>query len=411
MFIPDSTDSLITELPDLFALSSTQSRNLGIPDWLKQIEEDISGALDKGIDIRSLVEARAQAVDTLLIELFKLHELTTTNLALFAVGGYGRGELSPYSDVDILLLSPENLNEETKTKVDAFVARLWDIGIEPGLAVRSVQDCLQVADDITVATNLLEARLLIGNDSLSNVPNDIVQQIWSQKDFYEAKMAEARSRHLLHNGTEYNLEPDIKKSPGGLRDIHTIGWITKRYFRIGKLYDLVPQEFLTEREFDELMFAEGFLWQIRHHLHHLTGRNENKLLFDYQRDIAELMGYRAEPEEGPNAAVEAFMRDYYRCAMQISTLSEMLTAHYYETLIEARLPESERPIKSVLNARFNKIGDHIAMAHHHVFAQHPEAILEMFLLMGQHGIKHIRTRTLRAMQIAARGIAHNYREN
>lgn len=411
MFIADSTDTLITELPDLSNVSSNQSRNLGIPDWLKQIEDDISVALTKGVDIRSLVEARAEAIDSLLIELFKLHDLQQTELALFAVGGYGRGELSPYSDVDILLLSPDDLDKDTSQKVDAFVARLWDIGIEPGLAVRSIKDCFQVATDITVATNLLEGRLLAGNETLRNVPNEIVQQLWSQKDFYEAKMAEARARHLRHNDTEYNLEPDIKKSPGGLRDIHTIGWITKRYFRIGKLYDLVPQEFLTEREFDELMFAEGFLWRIRHHLHRLTGRNENKLLFDYQREIAERMGYHAEPDDEPNAAVEAFMRDYYRCAMQISTLSEMLTAHYYETLIEARLPESERPKRSVLNARFNQVGDHIAMAHHHVFAQHPEAILEMFLLMGQHGIKYIRTRTLRALKIAARGIDQNYREN
>ena len=411
MFIADSTDTLITELPDLSNISSNQSRNLGIPDWLKQIEDDISVALAKGVDIRSLVEARAEAIDSLLIELFKLHDLQQTELALFAVGGYGRGELSPYSDVDILLLSPDDLDKDTSQKVDAFVARLWDIGIEPGLAVRSIKDCFQVATDITVATNLLEGRLLAGNETLRNIPSEIVQQLWSQKDFYEAKMAEARARHLRHNDTEYNLEPDIKKSPGGLRDIHTIGWITKRYFRIGKLYDLVPQEFLTEREFDELMFAEGFLWRIRHHLHHLTGRNENKLLFDYQREIAERMGYHAEPDDEPNAAVEAFMRDYYRCAMQISTLSEMLTSHYYETLIEARLPESERPKKSVLNARFNQVGDHIAMAHHHVFAQHPEAILEMFLLMGQHGIKYIRTRTLRALKIAARGIDQNYREN
>lgn len=410
MFIADSIDTLITELPDLSNVSSAQSRNLGIPDWLKQIEEDISAALAKGVDIRSLVETRAEAIDSLLIELFKLHELQQTELALFAVGGYGRGELSPYSDVDILLLSPDTLNDEDNKKVDAFVARLWDIGIEPGLSVRSVQDCAEVATDITVATNLLEARLLVGNESLSQAPNDIVQQLWSQKDFYEAKMAEARARHLRHNGTEYNLEPDIKKSPGGLRDIHTIGWITKRYFRIGKLYDLVPQEFLTEREFDELMFAEDFLWLIRHHLHHLTGRNENKLLFDYQRDIAERMGYEQTAEDEPNTAVENFMRDYYRCAMQISTLSEMLTSHYYETIIEARLPESERPTKTVLNARFNQVGDQIGIAHHHVFAQHPEAILEMFLLMGQQGIKKIRTRTLRALKIAARGIDQSYRD-
>lgn len=409
MFINEPTETIITPLPDL---KKCESRNLGIPDWLKQVEADISKALEKGADIRKLVSARAFAIDKLLIALFELHELDKTGLALFAVGGYGRGELSPYSDVDILLLAHESIKESEAHKVDNFVASLWDVGIEPGLAVRSVADCLKMAEDVTVATNLIESRLLIGNETLETIPNDIVKEVWSQVDFYEAKMAEARARYIRHNGTEYNLEPDIKKSPGGLRDIHTIGWITKRYFRINKLYDLVPQEFLTEKEYDELRFAEGFLWQIRHHLHHLTGRNENKLLFDYQRDVGERMGYIQDPEDEPNAAVERFMRDYYRCAMKISTLSEMLTAHYYETLIEARLPESERPKKTLLNARFNKIGDdHIAIAHHHVFAQHPEAILEMFLLMGEHNIKQIRTRTLRALKIAARGIDQTYREN
>ncbi|WP_019671763.1 [protein-PII] uridylyltransferase [Psychrobacter lutiphocae] len=408
MFINEPAETLTTPLPDF---KNSNSRNLGVPDWLKQIEKDISQALEQGVNIRQLVAARASAIDNLLIALFKYHQLEQTRLALFAVGGYGRGELSPYSDVDILLLAPDTLTEKESLKVDAFVARLWDIGIEPGIAVRSIEDCLQVAVDVTVATNLLEARLLTGNEDLSVIPNNVVQEVWSQKDFYDAKMAEARARYLSHNSTEYNLEPDIKKSPGGLRDIHTVGWITKRYFRISKLYDLVPQEFLTEKEFDELMFAEGFLWQIRHHLHHLTGRNENKLLFDYQRDIAKLMGYEQTEEDEPNSAVENFMRDYYRCAMQISTLAEMLTSHYYETLIEARLPDNQRPKKSVLNAHFNRIGDQIAIAHHHVFAQHPEAILEMFLLMGQQGIKKIRTRTLRALKIAARGIDQAYRDN
>ncbi len=412
MFISDASHPLetpvITALPDL---DTTTNRNLGIPTWLKQVEADIATALDNGVDIRQLVALRASAIDSLLIELFTRHELDKTSLALFAVGGYGRGEQSPHSDVDILLLAPDALTEAEGLKVNAFVARLWDVGIEPGLAVRSVGDCLQMATDVTIATNLLESRLLAGNPSLKMVPGEVVEKVWSQISFYEAKMAEAKSRYLRHNSTEYNLEPDIKNAPGGLRDIHMIGWITKRYFRITKLYDLVPQDFLTEKEFDELMFAEGFLWQIRHHLHHLTGRDENKLLFDYQRDIARRMGYKSGPDDAPNAAVENFMRDYYRCAMQIASLSEMLSAHYYETIIEPRLPEHERPKKTLLNAKFNRIGEHIAIAHHHIFAQYPDAILEMFLLMGQHGIKSIRTRTLRALKVAARGIDHTYRSN
>ena len=401
-------------LPKKYALleASVLERSLvDIREWLRQMNEDISRGLERGVAIRQLVTARAGAVDELLMALFDWFELESTDLALFATGGYGRGELSLHSDVDILLLTPKALAPAIQHQIDGLVALLWDIGLEPALAVRSIDECVEAAQDHTVASTLLESRWLTGNEALRAVPVDVVNQLWSQRDFFEVKINEAKSRYLRHNATEYNLEPNIKSAPGGLRDIHIIGWVTKRYFRVDKLYDLVQQGFLTEKEFDELSFAENFLWQIRHYLHELTGRNENRLLFDYQRDIAERMGYHCQPDDAPNAAVERFMRDYYRCAMQISTLSEMLTTHYYETIIEPSLPDIEQPTKRPLNAHFNRIGDQIAMAHHRVFAQHPETILEMFLLMGQYGIKNVRTRTLRALKIAARGIDQNYRDN
>ena len=398
-------------MPSLTVTNPADKPLLGIPEWLSQINDDISRALERGVSIRQLVAARACAIDSLLSALFTWFELDKTDLALFATGGYGRSELSLHSDIDILLLAPDKISVESTSRIDSLVAILWDIGLEPALSVRSVSECLDAAHDHTIATALLEARLLIGNDALQKLPYDIVNQLWSQRRFFDAKINEAKSRYLQHNATEFNLEPNIKTAPGALRDIHIIGWVTKRYFRINKLYDLVQQDFLTEKEFDELSAAEGFLWQIRHHLHELTGRNENKLLFDYQRDIAQRMGYETRPDDAPNAAVERFMRDYYRGAMQISTLSEMLTNHYYETIIEPELADTDQPTKRPLNAHFNQIGEQIAIAHHRVFAQHPAAILEMFLLMGQYGIKKVRTRTLRALKIAARGIDQNYRDN
>ncbi|MDX2374394.1 [protein-PII] uridylyltransferase [Psychrobacter sp. PP-21] len=409
MFNCDGASIDLTPLPLL--ANATDKPLLGIPEWLAQVNEDISRELERGTNIRQLVGARACAIDSLLVALFKWFELDKTDLAFFATGGYGRGELSLYSDIDILLLSPDEIDADASSKIDKLVALLWDIRLEPALSVRSVSDALEAALDHTIASAQLEARLLIGNESLQDMPIQIVNKQWSPRAFFDAKMEETKARYLQHNSTEYNLEPNIKTAPGGLRDIHIIGWVTKRYFRVSKLYDLVQQNFLTEKEFDELNFAEGYLWQIRHYLHVLTGRNENKLLFDYQREIAQLMGYETQPDDQPNAAVERFMRDYYRCAMQISTLSEMLTSHYYETIIEPQLPDDERPKKQPINARFNRIGNQIAIAHHRVFAQHPESILEMFLLMGQHGIDKVRTHTLRALKIAARGIDQVYRDN
>lgn len=423
MFTCDAASIYLMPLPTLLPAHNGESlpvlkvtypdKNplLGIPEWLAQINADMSRELECGVNIRQLVAARSCAIDGLLVALFAWFELDKTDLALFAVGGYGRGELSLHSDVDILLLSPTEITAEVGSKINTFVAMLWDIGIDPALSVRSVDECLEAARDHTVASALLEARLLAGNHNLQPVPTDIVDQLWSPRAFFDAKIAEAKTRYLQHSATEFNLEPNLKTAPGGLRDIHIVGWVTKRHFRVDKLYDLVQQNFVTEKEFDELQFAEGFLWQIRHHLHELTGRNENKLLFDYQRDIAQRMGYETQPDDEPNAAVERFMRDYYRCAMQISTLSEMLINHYYETILEPEILAANRPKKRPLNAHFNQIGHHIAMSHHRVFAQHPEAILEMFLLMGEHGIKNVRTRTLRALKVAARGIDQVYRDN
>ena len=392
------------------ALTLDGPTNLGIPQWLTTIESQWDDALAKGTPIRQIVTARSCAMDEMLSALFHLYGLQETDLGLFATGGYGRGELHPHSDVDVMLLSPNEVDDALNQHISPFLAKLWDIGIEPAIVVRSVTECnIACRDDITVATSLLEARLLVGNLDLAMMPLTILNETWSQSDFYQAKMLEAKERYLKYNATEYNLEPDIKNAPGGLRDIHTVGWVSKRYFRVTGLFGLVQQEFITEREYDELVRAEDFLWLVRHYLHKLTGRNENRLLFDYQRTIAEMMGYHNAAGDHPNAAVERFMRDYYRFAMSNSTLSEMLTQHYYETLIEVRLPEDQLPIHKAINERFKLIGERIAVTHTKVFAQQPEAILELFLLMGQMNIKHIRTRTLRLLKIAARNIDESFR--
>ena len=185
-----------------------------------------------------------------------------TDLALFAIGGYGRGELSLYSDIDILLLSPDDICTEVSTKIDRLVAMLWDVGLEPALAVRSVDECLEAAHDHTVASSLLEARLLIGNNDLKDTPIAVVNKLWSQLDFYEIKIEEAKNRYLHHNATEYNLEPNIKTAPGGLRDIHIIGWVTKRYFRVGQLMQMMtylPDITLGKADLIELFFGQKAL--------------------------------------------------------------------------------------------------------------------------------------------------------
>ncbi|MGG6831066.1 UNVERIFIED_CONTAM: nucleotidyltransferase domain-containing protein, partial [Staphylococcus haemolyticus] len=256
-------------------------------------------------------------------------------MALFAVGGYGRREMLPYSDVDIMILSEDDFTPEQEKLISSFISSLWDVGnFKPGISVRTINECVnQASSDLTVATSLIEARLIIGNEHLTKWPRRIVSQTWTDKTFFDAKMDEQHKRYAQHNNTESNLEPDIKNAPGGIRDINQIGWIAKRHFRVNRIYDLVHLGFISEFELAVLEEAESFLWEIRHHLHRLTKRDENRLLFDYQRDIAAMFGYTREEGQSPNYPIEQFMKRYYRSAQQVSTLNEMLLAYFNESVI------------------------------------------------------------------------------
>lgn len=183
-------------------------------------------------------------------------------------------------------------------------------------------------------------------------------------------MEEQAKRYAQHNHTESNLEPDIKTAPGGIRDINQIGWIAKRHFRVNRIYDLVHLGFISEFELGVLEEAESFLWEIRHYLHLLTKRDENRLLFDYQRDIAAKFGYVREEGKSPNYPIEQFMKRYYRTAQQVSTLNEMLLAYFNESVITPRLPQYERQIEEI-NENFKLVDGKLAVQHHKIFLKSP----------------------------------------
>lgn len=367
-----------------------------LDDWLKEHPETEA--------IRQVVHLRSQWVDAVVQALWQQAGLAAyTGLTLFAVGGYGRGELLPLSDVDLLILSREPLNESTQQQVSQFVGTLWDARLDPGVAVRTIEECREAMQDISVATTLVESRRLAGDPTLDRAPRQLVQTVWSDADFYAAKMLEQSERHTQHHDTEYNLEPDIKNAPGGLRDLHQIGWITKRHFRVNRLYDLVTNGWLSDFEYRNLIDCESFLWRVRHYLHRLSKRNENRLRFDYQRDIAAEFGFIPSEDLPGNEAVEAFMKQYYRVAMQVSTFNELILSYFWESVLEPRLPVDEQPMTQVVNERFVLVGDHLSISSHRVFAEHPSAILEVFYLMAS--MPHaagIRARTLRLLLLAAR---------
>ncbi|MDM1247589.1 MULTISPECIES: [protein-PII] uridylyltransferase [Acinetobacter] len=384
-----------------------------INQWRTDVEQQLQEAFDQGQPIRDIIHCRSNFIDEALIFLWEHVGLHQTDLSLFAVGGYGRREMLPYSDVDIMILSESELNTEQEQMVSSFISSLWDVGnFKPGVSVRTIQSCFeQATNDLTVATALIEARLITGNTQLTKWPRRVVSQTWTDKTFFDAKMDEQARRYAQHNHTESNLEPDIKNAPGGIRDINQIGWIAKRHFRVNRIYDLVHLGFISEFELAVLENAENFLWEIRHHLHRLTKRDENRLLFDYQREIANIFGYKKQEGKHINYPIEQFMKRYYRTAQQVSTLNEMLLSYFNESVITPRLPNYERKIENI-NENFKLVDGKLAVQHHKIFAEKPSAILEIFyLLANRPEIEGIRARTLRLLTLAAKRINQNFRDN
>lgn len=378
----------------------------------------VAYGIDAVYHIEGLIHIRTLAIDVILTHLFELC-CFSADFALFAVGGYGRGELLPASDIDILLIGEQP--SHAKTQIESFVAKLWDIGITPAFSVRSPDEARQAVDDQTIASAMLEARLLAGNASLADFPYQTVKQAWDAKSFYAAKMAESKARYLAHHATEYNLEPNIKNAPGGLRDLQMIGWLGRFYFGYSDLGALAKTDFINEEEFHALTQARRFLWCIRHHLHTLTGRGEERLLFDHQKTVAQRFGYYLHTDHTTHrdttAALEAMMRLYYRHAMKVAAFSEVLCEYFYENYLAttARMVdidddfclvqsdaditgEGERPVK-------------IAIRRADAFEQNPTNLLKIFLIMGRQGIRQIAASTLRAIYLSSGLIDDAYRAN
>ncbi|HRH90666.1 MAG TPA: [protein-PII] uridylyltransferase [Agitococcus sp.] len=402
------TPSLIPHVLDLQLLHDKILEPSVYRQLLKDGQQQLWERFNNGEDVRLLVQARAETVDLVLQHVWRRFDLEQENdVALLAVGGYGRGELHPYSDVDVLVLHRHNqLSQELEQKISQFITLLWDLGLDIGSSVRSLETCIdKVNEDVTIATTFLENRTLSGDDGLRQNLLELIAPLWSDAVFFEAKRDEQIARHRKHNDTEYNLEPDLKNAPGGLRDIQTICWVTKRHFQSSNLYDLVRNGFLTEFEYKKLYEGETFLWRVRFALHHIAGRNENKLLFDYQRTLALQFGYS---DNNANRAVEQFMKQYYRVAMHLSMLNEMLLQYFDEAILKA----DEVANIEVLSDDFQLINNHLEVRHHQVFARNPCALMELFAILSDNpDIEGVRASTIRLIMVEARKINDDFRNN
>lgn len=354
-------------------------------------------------EVTGLVIGRATLVDALLRHIWQLMGLhKEQNLALVAVGGYGRGQLQPYSDIDLLLLSKKSLSAKQQERISQFITLLWDIGLDVGQSVRTIKETFQLAkQDVSIATNLVEARLLNGCLATFKGLLDKLDSrgYWSSKDFFLAKYQEQKQRHSKFNDTSYNLEPNVKESPGCLRDIQSIGWVAKKHFNATDGKDLLEHGYFNQLEFDELIECRETLWRIRFALHIVSGRNENRLLFDYQTDVAERLGYGHDGKK----SVEKMMKIFFRTVRRISELNKMLMQRFSQDVLSLKVKQ-----QTTINTDFELLDGLIAPTNENVFAS-PEAILQFFILIADTPeIKDLHSSCLRQLRLARREFRNQY---
>jgi [protein-PII] uridylyltransferase len=395
---------LLARLPARLAAGGSRE---AYRELLAEAREDLKARFLAEEPVEDLVHARAALVDTVLREAWK-EQLKDKDerWALIAVGGYGRGELHPCSDIDLMLLVGAVPDLTERGAIGRFFAFLWDIGLEVGHSVRTIRDCIdECSADVSVMTTLLEARHLAGEPSLIAAMREALapEHVWPVREFFEAKLREQAERHLKANDTAYNLEPNVKTGPGGLRDIQTIGWVAKRHFGVDSFDALAERGFLTPGELRRLEQAQTFLWKVRFGLHILTGRREDRLLFDHQIRLAQTFGYE---DASYTLAVEQLMQRYYRTVMDVSLLNELLLQLFREAILSE--DEPPRP----LNVRFQVRNGSLEAVSDDVFARTPSALLELFVLLQQNpDIKGVRASTLRALARSLWLIDEEFRQN
>ncbi|MPW35164.1 bifunctional uridylyltransferase/uridylyl-removing protein GlnD [Vibrio halioticoli] len=349
--------------------------------------------------VSGLVQQRSDFMDSLLERIWNYFGFQNMEgISLVAVGGYGRSELHPLSDIDILILSKRPLKEEVTPKISEFVTLLWDLRLEVGHSVRSISECIEVAkDDLTVATNLQESRLICGSQNCFQLlRNEIhAETFWPSAVFYRAKLEEQKQRHARYHDTGYNLEPDIKSSPGGLRDIHTLSWVARRHFGASSLLEMSHHGFLTDAEYRELQECQNFLWQIRFALHIELKRYDNRLSFAYQAKVAENLGFTGER----NQPVERMMKEFYRTLRRIIELNKMLLKLFDQAILnQGKLVPAD-----IINDDFQRRGHLIEARKPALFQARPDTILDMFIhIANDSSITGVAPPTLRQLRTARR---------
>ncbi len=363
-----------------------------------------------GVEVGTLLGERAICVDQCILGLWDAVDwshLASHTLGLFAVGGYGRGELHPHSDVDVLVVSETDIAPFAE-EIEQFVCSLWNLGLEIGHSVRTLEECRSAAaDDLTIATSLLERRQLAGAPELDQQLGNLFayDEIWPQAKFFRAKVDEQEKRHKHYDNVSYGLEPDVKSSPGGLRDVHTIDWIMRRSFGLQGLENPTSGRFLEPDDADALRTSHTFLKRVRWGLHMIVGRKQEQLRFEYQQELTELFGY---PGNSIKARIEAFMHDYYKHVQALVGVSDLLLQQFDEAILRVHTAPVIRP----LNDRFVVHDDYLAAKEVDVFEKQPWAMMEMMVVLAHRpDIGGVRASTIRLVRQAVKQVDDAFRNN
>ena len=352
---------------------------LRIREMLRTVTKNLDSRFIAGEPIERIVRDRAKLIDQLLGFLWAKQDWPNQNIALLAVGGFGRSELFPYSDIDLLILTKTDDNEHLKQAISNFITALWDVGLEVRQSVRSLSQCSEESrNDITVATSLMESRTLAGSKFLQHELADLIEteKVWPVKEFFHAKVHEQENRHQKYDDADYALQPNVKTSPGGLRDIQTISWIAMRQFRASTFDDFVHLNLLNDTEDRMIREGRSFLWRIRYGLHLIEGRGNDRLTFDKQRELAKIFGYK---DDSLTLGVEKLMKEYYLSVSKLRELNDLVLQHFEETILRAGTPDKLWKVNNRLNVRNN----YIEVIHEKIFQRYPFTLIEIFVSIAQ----------------------------
>lgn len=361
---------------------------------LKQFKEKLREEFNYKTNITTIIRKLVTFIDELVISLFIKNQLDHEVFCLLALGSYGRRELQLYSDVDILLLHTDNVSKTQLLCAQKFIQDCWDVGLDLSHQITSVSSCAELAsEDVTVVSSLMDMFLLCGRGALME---ELIYQIhplhmWTSQDYFLAKLQEQKKRDAKYGETAYNLEPNVKYGPGGLRDLQILLSIGKRHFNIKKLADGIGYGFITDKEYEKLTYCQHFLWRVRFALHVLAEKAEERLSFDYQIKLAQFFGYRDKPH---SLAIEQFMKDYFKVINRNRELNEMLLQWFDEII--AHSPKQKL---FHLDNEFQLSNNYIEVRNTRIFIQHPQALLKLFLWIAKRpDIEGVRANTIRLIR-------------